>query len=56
MLTDTLQFAPYIPFLGYILLPIVRFVFKHRHRHLRQWSALKSKPTQGEAENEHLSP
>ncbi len=36
-LTDSLQFEPRIPLIGYMLLPIVRYVFRHRHRHLRQW-------------------
>ncbi|MCA0454864.1 MAG: hypothetical protein LCI00_12900 [Chloroflexi bacterium] len=36
MLTDTLNFEPRISLLGYILLPIVRFVFQHRHRRLKQ--------------------
>ncbi len=35
-LTDTLNFEPRISLLGYIILPVVRFVFQHRHRHLKQ--------------------
>ena len=36
-LTDTLQFEPRLPGLGYVLLPIVRFIFQHRHKRLKQW-------------------
>jgi ligand-binding SRPBCC domain-containing protein len=36
-LTDTLEFEPRVPLLGFILLPIVRFVFQHRHRRLKQF-------------------
>lgn len=36
MLTDSLDFEPRISLFGYILLPIVRFVFQHRHRRLKR--------------------
>lgn len=39
MLTDTLNFEPCIPLFGYILLPIVRFMFQHRHRRLKRFFA-----------------
>ncbi len=35
-LIDSLQFEPRIPLFGYILLPTVRYVFRHRHRRLLQ--------------------
>ena len=39
MLTDTLNFEPRISLFGYILLPIVRFMFQHRHRRLKRFFA-----------------
>lgn len=38
-LTDRVQFEPRVPVLGYPLLPVIRFVFRHRHQRLRQWFA-----------------
>lgn len=35
-ITDTLNFEPRLPLVGYVLLPVVRFVFQHRHRRLRK--------------------
>lgn len=34
-LTDALEFEPRLPLVGYVLLPIVRYVFQHRHRRLK---------------------
>lgn len=42
MLTDTLDFEPRISVFGYILLPIVRFVFQHRHRRLKRFFATQT--------------
>jgi ligand-binding SRPBCC domain-containing protein len=33
--TDVVQFEPRIPLLGYVLLPVVRHIFQHRHRRLK---------------------
>jgi hypothetical protein len=33
--TDKLEFLPRIRILGYLLLPIIKFVFKNRHKKLR---------------------
>ena len=33
---DRLSFQTRIPFLGYLLLPIYRYIFQHRHAKLRQ--------------------
>ena len=35
LVTDTVEFGPRLPFLAYLLGPVYRFVFKHRHRVLR---------------------
>lgn len=35
MITDEVEFLPRVPLLGYLLLPIVNFIFQHRHRRLR---------------------
>lgn len=43
LLTDTLQFEPYVPFLGHVLRPIVYFVFKHRHKRLQKWCLTQEK-------------
>lgn len=42
MLTDTLNFEPRIAVFGYILLPIVRFVFQHRHQRLKRFFAAQT--------------
>lgn len=42
MLTDTLNFEPRIAVFGYILLPVVRFVFQHRHRRLKRFFAAQT--------------
>eukprot|EP00981_Chlorochromonas_danica_P015702 scaffold14366_cov208-Ochromonas_danica.AAC.8 len=35
-LTDEVEFMPRIPFMGYILLPVVKHIFQHRHRQLQK--------------------
>lgn len=35
-LKDTVRFEPRVPLLGYILLPVVRLIFRHRHKQLQQ--------------------
>ena len=35
---DELAFRPRIPLLGHVLLPIIRGVFRHRHRRLVKWA------------------
>lgn len=35
-LTDELEFMPRIGFMGYIVLHIVKFIFRHRHQQLRR--------------------
>lgn len=41
-LTDTLNFEPRISLLGYIILPVVRFLFQHRHRRLKRLLAART--------------
>lgn len=36
VLSDTLEFEPRLSSLGYLLLPLVRMIFTHRHHYLRQ--------------------
>ncbi len=33
--TDTVEFQPRLPFLGRVLAPVYRFIFRHRHQVLR---------------------
>jgi hypothetical protein len=41
-LTDTLNFEPRISLLGYIIVPVVRFLFQHRHRRLNRLFAART--------------
>ena len=36
ILTDSVEFTPRIPLLGYILLPVVKYIFWHRHLQLKK--------------------
>ncbi len=36
VITDEVEFMPRIAMLGYILLPIVKYIFNHRHEQLRK--------------------
>ena len=36
---DELHFAPRISFLGYVLLPVYKIIFRNRHRQLQQYFA-----------------
>ncbi len=36
IITDDIEFSPRIPFFGYLILPIVKFVFRHRHAQLKK--------------------
>lgn len=35
-LTDTITFEPRLPLVGHVILPIVRALFRHRHRQLQR--------------------
>ncbi len=47
-LTDTVRFEPRVPLLGYVLLPVIRFIFQHRHKRLQQWFSLQRTRIEGE--------
>jgi ligand-binding SRPBCC domain-containing protein len=34
--TDELEFLPRLPLVGYLLLPVIRFIFEHRHAQLKK--------------------
>ena len=34
-ITDTVEFQPRLPFIGHLLLPVVKFIFQNRHAKLR---------------------
>lgn len=45
MISDTLEFEPHLAWLGYLLLPVVRMIFTHRHRRLcRQFGTSSEQP------------
>jgi ligand-binding SRPBCC domain-containing protein len=41
-LVDEIEFHPRLPFLGFVILSIVKFVFNHRHRQLKRIFSIPS--------------